>query len=538
MILLSGFLDVLFRAIVFIGLSLSVGGIIFYFLVFQPSKTESSSINDLSKRIASLVTVGAFTVVVFQLLVLVVAASAVVDNDGNLFISRFLSTDFARAGLIHSGLALGLGIVGLRLRRRSQSMFLWGLAALFAVLMMSSGAWLTHGASRLHHARSLMLVTVIHQLAAVTWIGGLMHLVSQWQILGRSPIKKNVWPRLLGHFSPLALTSVTVLVFCGIYLSALYIRSPFGLIGTAYGNMLITKIVLMAGLLLLGGSNNLTIRQWKLTGNKAQLFRRTPVFSRAEAVIGVIVLMVAAALTSLPPAVDIRALWATPLEVLSVFAPKIPQLTMPPYAKMLSGAGSSLDIYWTSTRLEQIQSNFNHNISGILVILLGLGALLHSVTKWRWTRHWPLLFLPLAAFLVVIGEPTGWPLGKEGFFATLASPEVLSHRLATLIVIILGFLEWRVQAGRLSETNWRYMLPVLSIVGGALLLTHSHSAFVTKRAFLIEVSHNAIGILAVFAGAARWIELQLDGRENRIASLIWPICFILVGVVLLFYREI
>jgi len=71
-----------------------------------------------------------------------------------------------------------------------------------------------------------------------------------------------------------------------------------------------------------------------------------------------------------------------------------------------------------------------------------------------------------------------------------------------------------------------------------LLLTHSHTVFALKWAFLIEVSHNAIGVLAVMMGAWGWLEQRLDGRERRIAGLAWPVCFTLVGVVLLFYREL
>jgi putative copper resistance protein D len=187
--------------------------------------------------------------------------------------------------------------------------------------------------------------------------------------------------------------------------------------------------------------------------------------------------------------------------------------------------------------LEKIQSNFNHNISGLFVIVLGLGAFLDRATGARWARHWPLLFLPFALFLILFVEPNGWPLGNEGFWATLAAPEVLQHRLATLLVAALGLFQWQVRAGALAATRWRYAFPLLCCCGGALLLTHSHSVFAVKWVFLIEVSHNVIGILAVLIGAGGWLELRLPEREGRLAGLLWPLCFILVGVVLLFYRE-
>jgi putative copper resistance protein D len=81
------------------------------------------------------------------------------------------------------------------------------------------------------------------------------------------------------------------------------------------------------------------------------------------------------------------------------------------------------------------------------------------------------------------------------------------------------------------------VFPLLCGIGGALLLTHTHSIFAIKRTFLIEASHNAIGIFAVLLGASGWLELRLPGREGRVAGLIWPIFLTLVGVVLLFYQE-
>lgn len=529
MILLAGFLDVLFRAFVFIGLALSIGGIVFHYLVLKPAAVDDAA----QRRTASLIAVGAFAVALFQAAAVIVTAAAL----GRWSLAEFVTTHFARAGIVHAAFGLLLCCMAIYLRRRVGSAAAWSLAGSAAAMVLASGAWLVHGASRLDNTSALMAVTVIHQLAAAAWIGGLLHLAAQWRILIYSPDRREVWPRMLARFSPMALGSVVVLVAAGMYLYQQYIYSIRGLVGTAYGTMLLTKIALMCVLLLLGGINNLTIRHWKLTGDKKELLRRVPAFAEVEAMVGIVVLMAAAALTGQPPAIDVPGQQAAPAEVTGVFAPKMPRLTPPPYKEMLANAQSSLNPYAQPRMLDKIQSDFNHNIAGILVILIGLGALLHQCLRKRWTRHWPLLFLPLALFLLIIGEPTGWPLGTEPFWKTLVSPEVLQHRLATMIVTVLGLMEWRVQAGSLSATRWRYGFPLLCFVGGALLLTHTHSVFAIKRVFLIEATHNAIGVLAVMLGAAGWMEMRLPGREGRIAGIIWPICLTLVGVVLLFYRE-
>ena len=538
MILLAGFLDVLFRAVVFIGLAFSVGGIAFHYLVLSPSARGKTADGIEEGRTVYLIGVGAFLAAAAQFLTLVIAPWALADETGRWPLAAFLATRFARMAIVFSALSFCLGCASLRLRRPPFSARAWRVAAFLATLTLASGAWLVHGASRLNHAPSLMTVTVLHQLGAVVWVGGTIHLTAQWRLLRGSQGGWLFWPQQPARFSPVAIGSVMLLVTSGAYLSWHYIAGVGGLVGTAYGTMLITKVILMVVVLCLGGLNFLAIRHWKANGDERPLIRRVPVFIELEAGIGIIILMAAAAFTAQPPAVDVRAQWATPAEIANVFAPKQPRIAPAPLAEMQASAPSSLDLYALPGRLLKIQSNFNHNISGLFVILLGIAALADRLIKAPWLRHWPLLFLPFALFLLVFAEPGGWPLGREGFWETMAAPDVLQHRLATLLVACLGLFQWNVRAGALATTRWRYAFPLLCGVGGGLLLTHSHSVFAVKWAFLIEVSHNAIGVLAVLMGAGRWLELRLPRRESSLAGCFWPVCLMLVGVVLLFYREI
>jgi copper resistance protein D len=212
-------------------------------------------------------------------------------------------------------------------------------------------------------------------------------------------------------------------------------------------------------------------------------------------------------------------------------------LVPPPYREMLSQAVSSFDPFAVSSKLDRIQSNFNHNVAGLIVLLTGMTALLFRTGRAPWAQHWPLLFLLLSIFLLFYAEPTGWPLGTEGFWSTLIVPGVLQHRLATLLVAILAMFEWRVQTGRLAGTQWRFAFPFLCIIGGALLLTHSHSAFALKQAFLIEVSHNVLGFFAVLMGVGRLLELRYPKPINEVFGFVWSLCLILLGLVLFFYQE-
>ncbi|HET6419360.1 MAG TPA: hypothetical protein VFG19_04335 [Geobacteraceae bacterium] len=295
---------------------------------------------------------------------------------------------------------------------------------------------------------------------------------------------------------------------------------------------------MLGSILRLGAANLFAIRRWIRENDRSGIDLLTPAFAEVEAGAGMIIILAAAALTSQPPAVDVQAGRASFLEVLNTFAPQMPRLTPPAFRDMLAGAASSLDPFSVPGTLDRLQSNFNHNIAGLLVLITGCCAMLDRTGKVRAARHWPLLFLLLGLFILLIGEPNGWPFGYEGFWETLIAPGVLQHRMATVLVFFLAFFEWRVRVEKPSGNARRsYIFPLLCAVGGALLLTHSHSPFVSKWAFLIEVSHNAIGFLAVLMGVGRWLELRLTPPANRFPGFLWTVCMIAVGFVLLFYRE-
>jgi putative copper resistance protein D len=77
------------------------------------------------------------------------------------------------------------------------------------------------------------------------------------------------------------------------------------------------------------------------------------------------------------------------------------------------------------------------------------------------------------------------------------------------------------------------------ILGGMVLLTHSHSLGNIKEELLAEMSHTPLAVFGIMAGWSRWLELRLppESGAKKYLSWLWPVCFIMVGLILMDYHE-
>jgi putative copper resistance protein D len=282
-------------------------------------------------------------------------------------------------------------------------------------------------------------------------------------------------------------------------------------------------------------------------------------FAEIEIAIGFTVLFAAASLTSQPPAVDLLADRASLSDIAERLTPRWPRFTSPDRDQLalfklqgridaaaaknaprpqayVPGEGllpprNAADIAW---------SEYNHHLAGLLVLAIGLLALLDRTGKAPlapWARNWPLLFLLLGGFLWFKADPEVWPLGDVGFWASLRDPEVVQHRIFVVLIAGFAIFEWRVRTGRIRHARAALVFPLIIALGAALLLTHSHALSNLKAQLLIELSHVPLALAGMTAGAARWLELRLDRPGSRIAGWVWPPAFLVVGVILLLYRE-
>jgi putative copper resistance protein D len=537
--MIAGFLDVLLRGVAMAALCAAAGGVAHVLWTLRPVADRAPLSGAALRRSLSLITIGAATVAVARaLLIALVHPWALADEAGRWPVVAFLATDFGRAGLVSIALAAALAVWAARLCGRPEARpAAWALLAALALALCGSGAWLAHAASRLDGRGPLMLATLLHQLGAILWVGGLVHLVGFLGLCRRAGADDALGAAVLMRFSAIALPALGLLLAPGLALSWGYVGDVAGLVGTGYGVMVLTKVILLAGALILGGLNFLLARRPRRIGVIGPLLE-------AEVGVGITILLAAASLTSLPPAVDVVEDRARPAEVAARFVPAMPRVASPPVGQLLAVAGPIDDTLATRQPEEFAWSEYNHHVAGFFVLAMGILSVLERAGL-GWARHWPLGFLGLAAFLFVRNDPRAWPLGPAGFWESMLLPDVLQHRLVVLLVVGLAVFEWLVRAGRLRAAGWRLVFPLLCAVGGALLLTHSHAMFNLKSEFLAEVSHAPMGILAVFMGWGRWIELRLPsvpdaatgGGLTRLPGWLSSVALVMIGAILLVYRE-
>ena len=520
---MAGFLDVLLRGVLLVGAAVALGGVVFARVVLgaEPGTKPEARV----RRALRLTARGAAVVAIAQLALLAVAFGTLLSSFGTSAAAPFAHTSFAVVSGVRIVFGVTASVLAWRLARSPGGRGAWGGLLAITALMVASSAALSHAIARVDHRPVLLALDAVHQLAAAVWVGGLAHVL---MLLRHDEAGE---PAAMRRFSTVAMVAVATLVAAGTGLSIGYVGDPGALLETAYGVMVLTKVTLLAAILALGAANFRLVRRAAARADVRSVAR----FVEVETGLAITVLFAAASLTSLPPAVDVRAERATLGEVMARFSAMPPRLTSPDADELNRqtnplGGGPAARL-----RIEREWSEANHHWAGVFVLAMGLGAIAHRAGA-RIARHWPLLLVGLAAALVVRTDPEVWPLGPIGFFASLAQPEILQHRAFMVLAAAFGVFEWMVRTGRLAARPWAYAFPILCAVGGGLLLTHSHAVFDVKEAFLMEVTHAPIGVLGAFAGWARWLELRLPDAGPW-PGRVWSTCLTAVGVLLLIYSE-
>jgi copper transport protein len=169
-----------------------------------------------------------------------------------------------------------------------------GLAADMAVAMVPAilltSSLTSHGAALPGLPGAGIGLDWLHLVSGVVWIGGLASLAVVLPPAVRAlPDSSGLVRTSVAHFSRLGLLAAGVVAVSGTLQAGLEVGSWSALTGTSYGQVVLVKAALLAGMLAFALSNQRSVG------------RRLALGVRGELVVGLVVLAAAAVLTGIPP---------------------------------------------------------------------------------------------------------------------------------------------------------------------------------------------------------------------------------------------
>jgi copper resistance protein D len=191
------------------------------------------------------------------------------------------------------------------------------------------------------------------------------------------------------------------------------------------------------------------------------------------------------------------------------------------------------------------ESEFNHHLAGLFVILAGLFLLGEGTLRQRWpsTRFaWPACFLICGVFLLVFSDTELWPFGPQSWWYGLThNLEDLQHKTFAMILLTLGVLEIQRARGILKSAWATWVFPVLALFGSVMLLFHEHHSgmhgvdhmTVMKR---IQAEHLNFAIVGCSVGVVKGLS-ELRTRWQVALIKAWPLLLLILGVLLMRYTE-
>lgn len=198
---------------------------------------------------------------------------------------------------------------------------------------------------------------------------------------------------------------------------------------------------------------------------------------------------------------------------------------------------------WEGSAAGIAYSERNHHIAGWCLLVMGLAELSHAMrlSSLAWAR----LLLPSAmlfsgVFVMIWSDHEAWPIGSlslsETFFGH--DHEIVQHKVFGLMALVVGSIELFRRLGHLGHMAWATPLPLMALLGGLMLFSHSHG--VHPSAQKIALHHTLMGAMAITAGSSKlvsgWRRSGSDTDPLR-WEVLWAGLILFIGAQLLIYSE-
>ena len=191
------------------------------------------------------------------------------------------------------------------------------------------------------------------------------------------------------------------------------------------------------------------------------------------------------------------------------------------------------------------ESEFNHHLAGALVAVAGTFILFQSAIVVRWPAAkfvWPACFLLAGVFVLVWSDTELWPFGHRQWIEALQNNrEVLQHKTFAVLLLGLGAIEWQRARGVLKATWSAWIFPTVALVGSIILIFHQHEGGMVgehhmETMALIQSEHMSYTISGLGIGLAKGLS-EMKSKVGAFFGRVWPSLMILLGILLIFYRE-
>jgi hypothetical protein len=191
------------------------------------------------------------------------------------------------------------------------------------------------------------------------------------------------------------------------------------------------------------------------------------------------------------------------------------------------------------------ESEFNHHLAGIFVAIAGLFMLFQSglTSRWPAVRYvWPACFLLAGIFVLVWSDTELWPFGHRQWLEALQNNrEVLQHKTFALLLLGLGAIEWQRARGVLRSAWSAWIFPAIATAGSIILIFHHHEGGMVgdhhmETMALIQSEHLSYTVTGLGIGVSKGLS-EMKSRSLAIFAKVWPILMVILGALLIFYRE-
>jgi putative copper export protein len=291
------------RAFSFVGILILVGATAFRALVLPRVRGMSAEVTPLMKGRAAVLGIAASLLVILSAFArLFLESEMMSEMPGMQSVSMTemaMHTHWGFALRVEIGAAVLALLFFAQAVRRVRSA--WLVASISAIVLAITPALAGHAASSPRFTALLIGADFLHVLGGASWLGGLLVVMLVGIPVALTLDGAQRWSTvasLVNSFSPVALISATVVVVSGVLASWVHLDRLSALWQTAYGQVLLVKLFLVALTLTIGAYNFRRVQPQLVSEGGAGHLRRS---AAIELSVGFLVLLVTGFLTGISP---------------------------------------------------------------------------------------------------------------------------------------------------------------------------------------------------------------------------------------------